>query len=138
MHQDGDAKSRSMKSAKMAMAAVEVPLEESGQTPNKPEVGMADEESVVAGTGTEEAIMQFLPICGEGNDQTRIGSAETTKMRKKKLEERTEQWREKARAIGKNASILAGGDGSRISRNGETTAAYGWGVYGIGEHSVEY
>jgi hypothetical protein len=23
-------------------------------------------------------------------------------------------------------------------RNGETIAAYGWGVYGIGEHSVEY
>ena len=38
----------------------------------------------------------------------------------------------------KNASILAGGDGSRKSRNGETIAAYGWGVYGIGEHSVEY
>jgi hypothetical protein len=34
--------------------------------------------------------------------------------------------------IGGNASILAGGDGSRKSRNGETIAAYRWGVYGIG------
>ena len=91
---------------------------------------MADEESVVARNGTEEAITQFLPIC--------VRSAETAKMRIKKLKERTEQWREQAKVSGKNASILAGGDGSRISRNGETTAAYGWGVYGIGEHSVEY
>ena len=29
-------------------------------------------------------------------------------------------------------------NGSRISRDGETVAAYGWGVYGIGEHSVDY
>ena len=54
------------------------------------------------------------------------------------MNERNEKWREKARLIGKNASILAGGDGSRISRNGETVAAYGWGVYGIGEHSADY
>ena len=59
-------------------------------------------------------------------------------MRIKNVKERTEKWREKARVIGENASILAGGDGSRISRNAETVAAYGWGVYGIGKHSVEY
>jgi hypothetical protein len=54
------------------------------------------------------------------------------------MEIRNTQWRKQAKKIGQNASILAGGDGSRKVRNGETIAAYGWGVYGIGEHSVEY
>jgi hypothetical protein len=36
-------------------------------TPNKPEVTMTDEKSVISGGGTEETITQFLPICGEGN-----------------------------------------------------------------------
>jgi len=62
---------------------------------------MADEESVVARNGTEEAITQFLPICGEGNDQIRIRSAETATMRIKKLKERTEQWREQAKSLEK-------------------------------------
>jgi hypothetical protein len=103
------------------------------ETPNKPEA-----VSVVTGECDEAVITQFLPICGEGNDQIRTNSAETNKMRIKRMNERNEKWRAKARIIGENASILAGGDGSRISRDGGTVAAYGWGVYGIGEHSVEY
>ena len=68
----------------------------------------------------------------------KIRSADTVKMRKEKMEIRNTQWRKQAKKIGQNASILAGGDGSRKVRNGETIAPYGWGVYGIGEHSVEY
>ena len=45
---------------------------------------------------------------------------------------------QRANAIEKNASILPGGDGSRKSRNCKTIAAYGWGVYGIRGHLVEY
>ena len=52
------------------------------------------------------------------------------------MNERNEKWREKARLIGKNASILAGGDGSRISRNGETVAAYGWGHLWFGKSVI--
>jgi hypothetical protein len=100
---------------------------------------MMEEDSVVTGECAEAIITQFLPICGEGNDQIRINSAETNKMRIKRMNERNEKWRAKAPIIGENASnILAGGDGSRISRDGETVAAYGWGVYGTGEHSVDY
>ena len=63
---------------------------------------------------------------------------ESVKKKKERMENRHKQWRKQAEEIGQNASILAGGDGSRKQRNGETIAAYGWGVYGIGEHSVEY
>ena len=108
------------------------------ETQNQSSADMTDQESVVTGESEEEIITQFLPICGEGNDRKRKYRAETNQLRLTRMNERTEKWREKARLIGKNASILAGGDGSRISRNGETVAAYGWGVYGIGEHSVDY
>jgi hypothetical protein len=36
------------------------------------------------------------------------------------MEIRNTQWRKQAKEIGQNASILAGGDGSRKARNGET------------------
>ena len=112
------------------------------ETKKKSEVTMREEKSVVAGGEKEENITQHLSICGEGNDvpvtnetRTRI---ETVKQKKERMEKRNKQWKEQAEEIGQNASILAGGDGSRKERNGETIAAYGWGVYGIGEHSVEY
>ena len=108
------------------------------ETQNQSRADMMEQESVVTGESEEEIITQFLPICGEGNDRKRNYRAETNQSRVTRMNERNEKWREKARLIGKNASILAGGDGSRISRNGETVAAYGWGVYGIGEHSVDY
>jgi len=73
---------------------------------------------------------------------------ETTSLRKQKKtlrKQEMQKWKngidaggQRANAIEKNASILPGGDGSRKSRNCETIAAYGWGVYGIREHSVEY
>jgi hypothetical protein len=44
----------------------------------------------------------------------------------------------KAKEFGTDAGILAGGDGSRKVWNRGTIAAQGWGVYGIGEHFVEY
>jgi hypothetical protein len=73
---------------------------------------MTDDKSVVSGNGIEEAIPQFLPICGEGNDQpsktvngVQIRSEETVKMRMQKMKKRNEQrWNkqmllEKMRAI---------------------------------------
>jgi hypothetical protein len=45
------------------------------ETPNKPEAGMMEEDSVITGECDEAIITQFLPICGEGNDQIRINSA---------------------------------------------------------------
>jgi hypothetical protein len=49
------------------------------ETPNKPEAGMMEEDSVITGECDEASgppiITQFLPICGEGNDQIRINSA---------------------------------------------------------------
>jgi hypothetical protein len=74
---------------------------------------MMEEDSVVTGEREEAIVTQFLPICGEGNDQTRIYSAETSKTRITRIKERNEKWRAKARLIGENASILAGG--GRIS-----------------------
>jgi hypothetical protein len=81
-----------------------------------------------------------LIYCGEGNDLPPKAETNTEKVINAKMKERNRWWRERANAIGKNASILAGGDGSRKSRNGETIAANGWGalIYDIGEHSVEY
>ena len=37
-----------------------------------------------------------------------------------------------------SAGILAGGDGSAKKKKGVINGAYGWGVYGIGETTVEY
>jgi hypothetical protein len=104
-----------------------------------PEVSTIAENSIIAGGEKEEEITQYLPICGEGNDcpaTERLN--ESVKKTKERMGTRHKQWRKQAEEIGQNASILAGGDGSRKQRNGETIAAYGWGVYGIGEHSIEY
>ena len=51
------------------------------ETSNQAEAGMMEEDSVVTGECEEAIITQFLPVCGEGNDQVRIYSAETHKMR---------------------------------------------------------
>ena len=84
-----------------------------------------------------ETITQHSSICGEGNDLPPKAETNTEKVINAKMEERNRWWRERANAIGKNASLLAG---SRKSRNGETIAANGYGalIYDIGEHSVEY
>jgi hypothetical protein len=88
------------------------------ETRKKSEVTMAEENSVIAGGENEEAVTQYLSICGEGNDCPSITDEcniriETVKMKKERMENRTKQWREQAEEIGQgqNASILAGGDG---------------------------
>ena len=109
------------------------------ETRTNSEVTTIAENSIIAGGEKEEEITQYLPICGEGSDcpaTERLN--ESVKKTKERMGTRHKQWRKQAEEIGQNASILAGGDGSRKQRNGETIAAYGWGVYGIGEHSVEY
>ena len=112
------------------------------ETRTNSEVTTIAENSIIAGVEKEEAITQYLSICGEGNDcpttDERHNRHETDKQKKERMENRNKQWRKQAEEIGQDASILAGGDGSRKQRKGEIIAAYGWGVYGIGKHSVEY
>ena len=68
------------------------------ETPNKPEAGMREENSIVEGECDEvvitqflsicgegnDQITQFLSICGEGNDQIRVNSEETKKIKIKR------------------------------------------------------
>jgi hypothetical protein len=53
------------------------------------------------------------------------------------MESQIENWRCKATEISASAGILAGGDGSARKKKGVINGAYGWGVYGIGEPTVE-
>ena len=54
------------------------------------------------------------------------------------MDSQIELWRQKAASMGGSAGILAGGDGSAKKKKGVINGAYGWGVYGIGETTVEY
>jgi hypothetical protein len=54
------------------------------------------------------------------------------------MDSQIEQWRQKAASMGGSAGILSGGDGSAKKKKGVINGAYGWGVYGLGETTVEY
>jgi hypothetical protein len=71
-------------------------------------------------------------IAGEGNDEAAV------EMDGADMDSQMELWREKAASMGGSAGILAGGDGSARKKKGVINGAYGWGVYGIGETTVEY
>ncbi len=71
-------------------------------------------------------------IAGEGNGESLVAMDGTD------MDSQIEIWRQKAAAMGGSAGILAGGDGSAKKKKGVINGAYGWGVYGIGETTVEY
>jgi len=71
-------------------------------------------------------------IAGEGNGEAAVA------MDGPDMDSQIEQWRQKAASMGGSAGILAGGDGSAKKKKGVINGAYGWGVYGIGETTVEY
>jgi hypothetical protein len=55
------------------------------------------------------------------------------------MESQMEAWRTtQAKDISATTGILAGGDGSARKKRGIINGAYGWGVYGTGETTVEY
>jgi hypothetical protein len=70
-------------------------------------------------------------IAGEGNDEIAVAMDGTD------MDSQMELWREKAASMGVSAGILAGGDGSAKKKKGVISGAYGWGVYGIGETTVD-
>jgi hypothetical protein len=82
-------------------------------------------------------------IAGEGNDQAAVegssdGNPYNDIIQQTDMESQMENWRQQAAEISDSEGILAGGDGSARKKKGVINGAYGWGVYGIGETTVEY